>query len=115
MSTSQPRRHSEAPTSDSLDTIDIVVDGWQDPPTPPRQLSPQERLERRRVVDSYSIEPEKLAKVRKAAQRLGRGKAELIREGLDLLLEKYQDKLGDLDNPESSDDTPKEENGPPSA
>jgi hypothetical protein len=115
MSTSQPRRHSEASTSDSLDTIDIVVDGWQDPPTPPRQLSPQERLERRRVVDSYSIEPEKLLRVKKAALRLGRSRSELIREGLDLLLEKYQDKLGDLDNPQPPGDAPKVENDPPSA
>ncbi|HWG47178.1 MAG TPA: ribbon-helix-helix domain-containing protein [Gemmataceae bacterium] len=115
MNTSQPRHLSEAPTSDSLDTIDIIVDGWNDPPSPPRQLSPQERLELRRVLDSYSIEREKLDQVNKAAQRLGRSRSELIREGLELVLEKYHDKLGDLANPESSGDAPKPEGNPPSA
>ena len=93
---SQPQAHSEPSVADSLDTTLVVVDGLEDAAARPRQLSPQERLERRKILDSYSIEPEKLAKVKQAAMRLGRSKADLIREGLDLVLEKYRDQLGDL-------------------
>ena len=114
MSTSQPRRHSEAPTSDSLDTTLIIVDCRQDPPLPPRKLSEQERLERRRIVDSYAVEPEKIERVHQAAFLLGRSKAELIREGLDLVLEKYRDKLADLANLETPSDAPKPQDGSPS-
>ena len=115
MSTSQPRRHSGAATSDSLDTTLIIVDGWGDPPTPFRPLSPQERLESRKVVDSYAVEPEKILRVKKAAIFLGRSKADLICEALDLLLEKYHDQLGDLDSFDPFGQTPKPEDVPPSA
>lgn len=110
----QPQSHAELPQADSLDTILIVVDGLGETP-PPRELSLEERLERRRVVDSYSVEPEKLAQVRKVAICLGRSKTQLIREGLDLVLQKYRDKLCDLPAPEPPSDAAKPESDPPSA
>jgi hypothetical protein len=110
----QPQSQGNLSGADSSDTILLLVD-FQEGEAPPRELSPQERLERHRVVDSYSIEPEKLAQVRKAAICLGRTKAELIREGLDLVLEKYRDKLCDLPAPELPSDAPKPESEPPPA
>lgn len=113
---SQPRTQSESPVvADSLDTTLIISDGLENAAERPRQLSPQERLERRKILDGYSIEPEKLAAVKQAAIRLGRSKADLIREGVELVLEKYRDKLGDLLGPEGQDGSAKPENGPPSA
>jgi hypothetical protein len=111
---SQPQTHSESSVADSLDTTLVIVDDFEDAVPQPRQLSPQELLERRRILDSYSIEPEKLAKLKQAAIRLGRSKAELIREGVELILEKYRDKLGDLPDPESPNGDAKPENGPSS-
>jgi hypothetical protein len=52
----------------------------------------------RKIGDSYSISERQLRKVQAAAQKLKRSKADLIREGLDLVIEKYRDKLGDLDS-----------------
>jgi hypothetical protein len=92
--------------SDSLDTVLIVAEGGGDTTVRPCDLS------RRKILDSYSIEPEKLATVKQAAIRLGRSKADLIREGVDLVLEKYRDKLGDLASARPPADAPKPQNGP---
>ncbi|HEY7157029.1 MAG TPA: ribbon-helix-helix domain-containing protein [Gemmataceae bacterium] len=114
---SQQQPCPEPPRGDCLDVIDIVVDDWgaPPPPPPPSGLSFQERLARRQVVDSYAIHPEKLARVKEAAIRLGRDRSDLVREGLELVLEKYRDKLGDLDNPQPSSSAPKPDDVPPSA
>ena len=111
---SQPQAHSEPSVADSLDTTLVIVDGLEDAVARPRQLSPQERLERRKILDSYSIEPEKFANVKQAAIRLGRSKADLIREGLDLVLEKYRDQLANLVASEPPCGAAKPENGSPS-
>lgn len=104
---SQHQLYPEPPRGDSRDTIDIVADvSWDGTWRP---ANPH-----RKVLDSYSIEPKQLDKVKRAAIQLGRSKADLIREGLDLVLEKYRDKLGDLLDPESPNGVVKPENGPSS-
>jgi hypothetical protein len=108
---SQPQREPALPMPDSSDTFVIVKDDDGDsftlPPIDPHY--PQETL-KGETVDSYGIDREKLAKVKQAAIRLGRSKADLIREGLQLVLEKYRDQLGDL-APESANGDAKPENG----
>lgn len=108
-----PQPESEMPRTDDLDSIIIIVDGPSQ--SPPRPLDPHLWKELRKKVDSYAVEPEKLAKVQRAARSLGISKADLICEGLDLVLEKYRDKLGDLLAPGPPTDAPKPENGSPSA
>ncbi len=93
---SQPQHNSEMPRSDSLDTVLIIAEGLGDSTVHPLDPHRREQIKSRKILDSYSIEPEKLAKVKQAAIRLERSKADLIREGLDMILEKYRDQLGDL-------------------
>ncbi|MGH7172263.1 MAG: hypothetical protein ACRELF_10375, partial [Gemmataceae bacterium] len=70
---------------------------------------------KREVVDSYAVDRDKIAKVKQLAIHLGRHKADLICEGLDLVLEKYRDQLGDLLASEAAGAAAKPENGSPSA
>ncbi len=114
MSQSQPERRFEASQGDSSDCIDIFVDGLGDATPPPSPLSFQERLANRRVVDSYAIHPDKLQQLNNAALHLGRDRAALIREGLDLVLEKYRDQLGDLLNRKPPGDVTNPQNDPSS-
>jgi hypothetical protein len=110
MSQPQPQR----PQPDRPEVVDIIVEGRRSPPAKPLPPEVRERL-RRQVVDSYAVDRDKIAKVKQLAIHLGRQKADLICEGLDLLLEKYRDKLDELLASQPPGDTAKPENGPPSA
>lgn len=112
MSQPQPQRKRKPPQPDSSNVVTIIVDGPGDKPVEPLPLHVRERL-KRQVVDSYAVDREIIAKVKQLAIHLGRHKADLICEGLELVLEKYRDQLGDL-APESPCGTAKPENGPPS-
>lgn len=114
MSESQPNRRFPAVQGDSSDCIDIFVDDLGEATAPPSQLSFQERLANRRVVDSYAIHPDKLQQLNNAAMHLGRHRAELVREGVDMVLEKYRDQLGDLLDPKPPCEVTKPPDDPPS-
>jgi hypothetical protein len=114
MNQPQPEPYFEIPEGDSDDCIDIIMDGPGDPIVPPSE-STRSAPRIRQIVDSYAIEYEKLGTVKKAVIRLSRSKADLIREGLKLVLEKHRDKLGDLVNQTLPGETPKADNGSRSA
>ncbi|HTU93589.1 MAG TPA: hypothetical protein VMF69_26145 [Gemmataceae bacterium] len=112
----QPQREPDLPMPDSSNTFVLVQDdegeSYTLPPLDPHY--PQETL-KGQTVDSYGVDREKIAKVKQLAIHLGRQKADLIREGLDLVLEKYRDQLGDLLASEPPSGEAKPENGVPSA
>lgn len=114
MSQPQPHRSSQLPQPDNSDAEIIIVDFSADTPIQPLPPDVRDRLNRQ-VVDSYAVDRDKIAKVKQLAIHLSRQKAELIREGLDLVLEKYRDKLAELFATQPPGDAPKPENGPPSS
>ncbi len=69
---------------------------------------------KREVVDSYAVHGEKIAMVKQLAIHLRRQKSDLICEGLDLVLEKYRDQLGELPPLQLPSGAAIPENGPPS-
>lgn len=122
MSQPQPQSPVEIPLMDSSGSFDLVMDDPGD--TTVRSMDPhlREQLERwqqrqrENLLDERcSIAPENLKKLRIAAERLGYSEGDLICAGLDLIIEKYRDKLGDLANPQPPSDGPKPDNGPPSS
>jgi hypothetical protein len=94
MSLPQPQADLPAPDDNNTFVVELAAD-TEITLNPLDPNYPQESL-KGQTVDSYAIERAKLAKVTEAAIRLGRTKADLIREGVELVLEKYRDKLDDL-------------------
>lgn len=113
MSQPEPQRKPKLPQPDSSDVVTIIVEGRGSKPAEPLPPHIRERINRQ-VVDSYAVDREKIAKVKQLAIHLGRHKGDLICEGLDLVLEKYRDQLGDLLASEAAAGTAKPENGSPS-
>lgn len=117
MSSSQPRSDSPKPRSDNWVDAEIVLEE-RDPPLDPQQreqLLREQRRYREKLFDGRcSISPENLRKLRTAAERLGMSEGDLICAGLDLMLQRHRDKLGDLLNPQPPSDEPKPQTEPPS-
>lgn len=105
----QPQRPAQTSTTDNLGII-IIDDDPGDTTVRPMEPHVREQIERWQqrqretlLSDRCSIKPEKLRQLRLAAERLGRSQADLICEGLDLVYQMHRDKLGDLVNPEPTE------------
>lgn len=91
----QLQRASDMPTTDNSSTFEVfeaeagATPAQYSDPYCPQTLKGQ-------TVDSYAVDRDKIAKVKQLAIHLGRHKADLICEGLELVLEKYRDKLDEL-------------------
>ncbi|MHB1426186.1 MAG: ribbon-helix-helix domain-containing protein [Gemmataceae bacterium] len=114
MSQPQSQKKAKPPQPDSTDVVTLFVDEPEDTSVDPFPPQVRERL-KREVVDSYAVDRDKIAKVKQLAIHLGVMKADLIGEGLDLVLEKYRDQLDELLAAQAPGETPKPEKGSPSA